>query len=407
MAGSTNSKIDLPVSTSPSSTPQPQIKHEPESPPLAAYTPIYSDVEDPIALPIEQPTPLPVRAQPLYASLILEDLPPGYFHFTSDRETGFLAREPLHPDLFHYQPIDLFPKPSFNVIQSIDNPLPLDRHRASILKMSPAAIKRALDVWRSNAAFAADGELREQENPFPGEDMNHGWTRARSVMKHFREIRSQMQAERGQNELEEDIQILQAFKAFSLGAQRGPIDLDPQEFGGMFDRVFAAKRSGWARAPGSWWAARKAVFERCHGESLLEQVNLSSIEIYEKVEKWARVPYHDGDNKKKRHPERCSIAPVAKRLKSKRKIEEVMSEEWRARRRAQEMRAGRWTDGTMRMDRMWEEFHWVLDVEDPLDKVWKSKTDKDKREGLVIDDEGVVIDKIREVCGSDIWASRA
>jgi hypothetical protein len=38
-----------------------------------------------------------------------------------------------------------------------------------------------------------------------------------------------------------------------------------------------------------------------------------------------------------------------------------MSEKWRAKRREQERKAGRWTDGTVRQDQMWAAFHWVVD----------------------------------------------
>lgn len=58
-----------------------------------------------------------------------------------------------------------------------------------------------------------------------------------------------------------------------------------------------------------------------------------------------------------------------KRVKpAKTKSEQVMSEEWRARRRTQEKKAGRWTDATLRMDRMWAEFHWVLNIIDDDDE---------------------------------------
>jgi hypothetical protein len=59
---------------------------------------------------------------------------------------------------------------------------------------------------------------------------------------------------------------------------------------------------------------------------------------------------------------------VRKKLKTQsKKSEEVMSEAWRARRRLQEKKAGWWTDGTVRMDRLWEGFYWVLNVDDPDD----------------------------------------
>lgn len=75
-----------------------------------------------------------------------------------------------------------------------------------------------------------------------------------------------------------------------------------------------------------------------------------------------------------------------KRVKLPRKqSEQVMSEKWRARRRAQEMKAGRWTDGTYLMDKMWDEFHWVLNFDNPGDTVW--------------------ITSSREVSASNIWGA--
>lgn len=53
-----------------------------------------------------------------------------------------------------------------------------------------------------------------------------------------------------------------------------------------------------------------------------------------------------------------------------RESEQVMSDEWRARRRLQEKRAGRWIDGTIRIDKLWEAFHWVLEDDKFEDKTW-------------------------------------
>jgi hypothetical protein len=61
--------------------------------------------------------------------------------------------------------------------------------------------------------------------------------------------------------------------------------------------------------------------------------------------------------------------------------EEVMSDEWRAKRRAQEKRAGRWTDDTLRQNQIWEAFSWVLDADDPRANVWpQAKEDDDDSE---------------------------
>jgi hypothetical protein len=72
----------------------------------------------------------------------------------------------------------------------------------------------------------------------------------------------------------------------------------------------------------------------------------------------------------------------------------VASDAWRVRRRAQEKKAGRWTDGTLRMNRLWDHFHWVLNVDDPLDAVWARPL------GAV---RVVKHCEIIEVSGTDIW----
>jgi hypothetical protein len=72
-----------------------------------------------------------------------------------------------------------------------------------------------------------------------------------------------------------------------------------------------------------------------------------------------------------------------------------MSDEWRARRRSQEKKAGRWTDGTLRMDRMWDEFHWVLNNDDPLDAVWDKKSEL----------QGIQRGRVSDIWGSDTGES--
>jgi hypothetical protein len=63
-----------------------------------------------------------------------------------------------------------------------------------------------------------------------------------------------------------------------------------------------------------------------------------------------------------------------------------MSDELRARRSIQEKKAGRWTDGSIRMDKLWHGFHWVLPDEDWKNKAWRQL--------------------IREVDGKDIWEKK-
>lgn len=62
-----------------------------------------------------------------------------------------------------------------------------------------------------------------------------------------------------------------------------------------------------------------------------------------------------------------------------------MGETWRAKRRVQEKKAGRWTDGTIGMDRMWDGFHWVLDEDNWRNQMWAKCM------------------SVKKVQGSDIW----
>lgn len=101
---------------------------------------------------------------------------------------------------------------------------------------------------------------------------------------------------------------------------------------------------------------------------------------YEKPKSWPRTYKVKGSLTIVHDKERKSI----KRVKVNRgKPRLVMNEEWRKRRREQEKRAGRWTDGTIRMSRLWKEFYWVLNVDDPSMNIWPGR--------------------IKEVHGNDIW----
>ena len=47
----------------------------------------------------------------------------------------------------------------------------------------------------------------------------------------------------------------------------------------------------------------------------------------------------------------------------------ALDDKWRKRMLGRAIKGLRWTDGTIRQDRLWAEFHWVLDgevVDDPL-----------------------------------------
>jgi hypothetical protein len=161
-----------------------------------------------------------------------------------------------------------------------------------------------------------------------------------------------------------------------------PIEWDPEELKGMFDKVFVGEglgNHGWARKPGSWWGQRKKVFDGIRGRNFLQEIDMRIEEIEDGLEKWKsehkRMLFAIGSLKRKANNAKSEVDIEGnsrrKRVKLlKTKSEQVMSEEWRARRRMQEKKAGRWTDGTLRMDRMWAGFHWVLNEDDPKDEVW-------------------------------------
>jgi len=174
------------------------------------------------------------------------------------------------------------------------------------------------------------------------------------------------------------------------------------EVKGLFESIFVGvkmERGEWARRPGSWWGHRKRVVEGGRGRRFVEDMAEKAVEIKKKLGIWECEMREVLGGK--RGQKRKVSAALWKMLeenegrrpkrskRNERQAEEVMSEKWRARRREQEKRAGRWTDGTLRMDRLWEQFHWVLNSEDPMETKWERVS---KSRG------------VREVSGNDIWS---
>jgi hypothetical protein len=246
---------------------------------------------------------------------------------------------------------------------------------------SPASLQKALKVWQYDRDFMCSAAELEARNRFRGIDMNEGWNRAAATLWNFTTDASYfVPYNEGGPEIR--MKIAESLNRFSLWAQLEPIEWDPEELKGMFDKVFVGEglgNHGWARKPGSWWGQRKKVFDGNRGRNFLQEIDMWIEEIEDGLEKWKSehkgMMFAIGSLKRKASSAKSEVDIEGhsrrKRIKLlKTKSEQVMSEEWRARRRMQEKKAGRWTDGTLRMDRMWAEFHWVLNEDDPKDEVW-------------------------------------
>jgi hypothetical protein len=241
---------------------------------------------------------------------------------------------------------------------------------------NPGEIAHRLRHWTYDPYMAAESERRERENPFPDVDMNAGWNRARcDGIMYFAEQHEWMQVLEGGPE--ERLKVKESLNSFSFWSQLEPFELDMEEVSGMFDKVFVGEsygQFGWARTPGGWWAARKGLFSGDSGVCFLDYVKERTMEIADTVDKWRKMRIieqseAEGSKQKRKYSGNIKSSGdlTFKKQRSPSKIsEEVMSDEWRARRRTQEIKAGRWTDGTLKMDRLWAEFHWVLD-DDPRD----------------------------------------
>lgn len=205
---------------------------------------------------------------------------------------------------------------------------------------------------------------------FPGIDMNFGQRRPRyTLIEYFED--SQFTDFGGPAERK---RTAENNMRFSFRAHIIPMELDEVEFGGMFERIFVGTGIV-GLPPGSWSPTGKDVFQEWRGKTFLKQVMIKLLDIGDKVVEWKKNQPEVKTNNLKRevphNPFTKGFGPDTKRVKMhKRTSTIVLSDEWRSRRRMQEKKAGRWTDGTLRMDRMWSEFYWVLDEDDPLKAVW-------------------------------------
>ncbi|KAE9381473.1 hypothetical protein N431DRAFT_321051 [Stipitochalara longipes BDJ] len=250
---------------------------------------------------------------------------------------------------------------------------------------SPANTQDAVKQWHYDKEWMRRAERLEAKNPYRGIDMNEGWNRdVANLINSTRDSQWALPCCEGGPETR--MKIKDTMNRFSLWAQLEPIEWDVEELKGMFRVVFIGEglgNPGWARKPGSWWATRKKLFDGHRGRNFLEELDLWVDEIEDGRKKWKRENkgklFAVGTLKRKASITKAQVDVEGdqrrKRVKlPKTKSEQVMSEKWRARRRWQEKKAGRWTDGTLRMDRMWEEFYWVLNGDDPRAEVWPRVT---------------------------------
>lgn len=261
-------------------------------------------------------------------------------------------------------------------------PLPTKIH------LHPRMVKESLREWYEMAGFMAKCKRDEQLNPYPHLDLNAGWNRARVQGEQWHDNFNPWQ--KPNTKILEVVQLQEQFLKFSWGEQVDSIVVDGGLAKGIFEKVFEGvdvekermAGRGQKRMPGAWWAQRKRVFYDLKGRGLREEVHIKNCQIWDGVKVWAANEIDAEYGKLKRKidvveamavkaddMEQTQIEePIPKRHKARRRIAQVMSAAWRAKRRTQEKKAGRWTDGTPLQNRMWAEFHWVLDASDHRDR---------------------------------------
>ncbi|PQE11635.1 hypothetical protein CJF32_00004797 [Rutstroemia sp. NJR-2017a WRK4] len=245
---------------------------------------------------------------------------------------------------------------------------------------------------------------KDRRNPFSHLRMNEGWARARCQGElYFVEMSSQQPGE-VDGRIQERIRVRESLARFTFWEQLEPMVMDAGMTKGVFGKVFlgAQQKSGrnadgyrWKRAPGAWWARRKRLFDGKKGKDFGEWVWLKTWKIKDRVVIWAEENEWKVDNilKRKRgllqrqsgnadDTEQHTGYP-SKPIRVAQTSLKPIDEKWRARRREQEKKAGRWTDGTLRMDRLWDGFHWVLDAKDHRDRRFFNTRDWTRKFELV------------------------
>lgn len=311
--------------------------------------------------------------------------------------------------------------------------------------LTPEEMNKVLAVHIANKSDRMYFMLKEMNNPFPGINMNIGWTRARCKhllwWKQFEGLRRKMwdaetpdsfystleaklmetteykcgnyevleklmnqrirkndvkreieyrETGGGMGLCEDVVKTRDAFGLFSFERQNTPFLILPADVEGMnFRTVFVGEaygRQGPAKTPGEWWGSRKHIFGDFRGVQFLAEVEGRAEQVGEGLSEWIVKRHEEAEVRrgfnplKRKKSEWIGIEntvmlwePSGKKRKLQKKSEEVMSEGWRKKRRLQEQKAGRWTDGSERMDKLWDGFHWVLDEHQTPKKVaWPS-----------------------------------
>ncbi|KAF7905627.1 uncharacterized protein EAF01_006148 [Botrytis porri] len=258
----------------------------------------------------------------------------------------------------------------------------------SKIHLHPRTVKESLREWYGMAGFMAKCRRDEQFNPYPHLDLNAGWNRARVQGEQWHDNFHPWQ--KPNKKILEVVQLQEQLLKFSWGEQVDSIVVDGGLAEGVFERVFegvdAEKERmagcGQKRIPGAWWAQRKRIFYDLKGRGFREEVHIKNCQIWDGVKVWAANEIDAEYGKLKRKidvvekmaakaddMEQTQIEEaILKRHKARHRIIQIMSATWRAKRRSQEKKAGRWTDGTPLQNRMWAEFHWVLDAPDHRDR---------------------------------------
>ncbi|KAH7417355.1 hypothetical protein BKA64DRAFT_718144 [Cadophora sp. MPI-SDFR-AT-0126] len=318
--------------------------------------------------------------------------------FTSDGRTYTIPKPHAHPP----NPLTINVDPRAHIRPSTPEPI------------SPTTIKNRLQNLFNDKDLTVDYAERERRNPFPHLDQNYGWNRALCAGKMYFSTDWTPFDDDGtlSGGLEAMTYIKRRFAKFSLWAQREAMEFDEEDlrgengWGKVFDMVFKGEGVGlcWARIPGSWHAVKPGLLTCCRSVSFYDEVLNWTEDIRERVRTWRAQNQEwrtlqalsskrrfkalwPGDQDKERfrrdwlgrkdfsqHESHDDTEPGVKRIRIRRREpEKIATEEWRTRRREQEKKAGRWLDGTIRQDRMWAEFHWVLNPDDPREHVWPRK----------------------------------
>lgn len=257
------------------------------------------------------------------------------------------------------------------------------------LKIAPRMLKESLRDWYQMPGFMAKCRRDQELDPYPHLNMNEGWNRARCQGEQWHDAFSRP-LQKPNNKMLDFMETQEQLMRFSWSEQVDSIVVDGGLAKGVFDRIFhgvdAEKERmagrGQKRTPGAWWARRKRHFYDMKGRGFTEEIYIKNCQIWDGVKAWAAAGVDERQGKLKRKLDAIEemaakmgdlrktrvLYPPAKKNKARRRIAQVMSEEWRSRRRAQEKKAGRWTDATPLQNQLWAEFYWVLDAKDHHDR---------------------------------------